>query len=91
MGVDDEFDIYEDLNLDAILVAAGAEDGIVTSLDPTGTFLISHSSYHIPHITFLILQSSYHIHITSHSSYHISLSTIEQYSEITLLTLILLP
>ena len=57
MGVDDEFDIYEDLNLDAILVAAGAEDGIVTSLDPTGTFLISHSSYHIPHITYL---SCYH-------------------------------
>jgi hypothetical protein len=44
VGVDDEFDIYEDLNLDAILVAAGAEDGIVTSIDPTGTFLTSHSS-----------------------------------------------
>ena len=67
MGVDDEFDIYEDLNLDAILVAAGAEDGIVTSLDPTGTFLISHSSYHI------------------------SLSTIEKHSKVTFLTLILLP
>ena len=56
MGVDDEFDIYEDLNLDAILVAAGAEDGIVTSLDPTGTFLISHSY----HITFLISYLSFY-------------------------------
>lgn len=46
VGVDDEFDIYEDLNLDAILVAAGAEDGIVTSLDPTGTLPTSHFLYH---------------------------------------------
>jgi hypothetical protein len=49
VGVDDEFDIYEDLNLDAILVAAGAEDGIVTSLDPTGALFTSNS-----HLTFLI-------------------------------------
>lgn len=28
MGVDDEFDIYEDLHLDAILIATGAEEGL---------------------------------------------------------------
>ena len=26
--MDDEFDIYEDLHLDAILIAAGAEEGL---------------------------------------------------------------
>ena len=28
VGVDDEFDIYEDLHLEAIMIAAGAEEGL---------------------------------------------------------------
>ena len=35
--MDDEFDIYEDLHLDDILVATVGEDGTVTPVDSTGT------------------------------------------------------
>jgi hypothetical protein len=39
--VDEEFDIYEDLHLDAILIAAGAEEGGIalpaaSPTDPSG-------------------------------------------------------
>ena len=37
--MDEEFDIYEDLHLDAILVATVGEDGTVTPVDSTGTEL----------------------------------------------------
>jgi hypothetical protein len=37
--VDEEFDIYEDLHLDAILVATVGEDGTVTPIEAAGTEL----------------------------------------------------
>ena len=37
--MDEEFDIYEDLHLDAILVATVGEDGTVTPIEAAGTEL----------------------------------------------------
>jgi hypothetical protein len=37
--VDEEFDIYEDLHLDAILVATVGEDGTVTPIEAAGNEL----------------------------------------------------
>ena len=36
VGVDDEFDIYEDLQLDAIIVSAGVEEGGIAVVDGAG-------------------------------------------------------
>lgn len=36
--MDDEFDIYEDLQLDAIMMSAGVEEGGIAVVDGTGKY-----------------------------------------------------
>ena len=45
--MDEEFDIYEDLHLDAILVATVGEDGTVTPVEAAGTELTEIYCHHM--------------------------------------------